>query len=75
MNKTASENAVSVMDSAQQLERALAKLMNESVISGITSDANSVTLKLDPTSWSVGKYISLCPIGTVLYGNNFICGE
>ena len=75
MNKTASENAVSVMDSAQQLERALAKLVNESVISGITSDANSVTLKLDPTSWSVGKYISLCPIGTVLYGNNFICGE
>ena len=75
MNRTASENAVSFMDSVQQLERAAAILVNESVTRGISVNARSVILKLDPDSWSVGEYISLCPIGTVLFENNFVCGE
>ena len=75
MNRTASENAISVMDSVQQLERAAAILVNESVTRGISLNARSVILKLDPASWSVGEYISLCPIGTVLFENNFVCGE
>ena len=75
MNRIASENAVDVMDSVQQLERAVNILVNESVESGISLNTRSVSLKLDPVSWSVGKYISLCPIGTTLFENNFVCGE
>lgn len=75
MNRTASENTVSVMDSVLQLERAVTTLVNESVVSGISLNTRSVSLKLDQTSWSVGKYISLCPIGTALFENNFVCGE
>ena len=75
MNRTASENAVGVMDSVQQLERAVTILVNESVVSGISLKTRSVSLKLDPASWSVGKYISLCPIGAALFENNFVCGE
>ena len=75
MNRTASENAVGVMDSVQQLERAVTILINESVVSGISLNTRSVNLKLDPASWNVGKYKSLCPIGTALFENNFVCGE
>ncbi|KAL9950574.1 hypothetical protein ACROYT_G043090 [Oculina patagonica] len=73
VNRTEEENAVSVMDSVKQLQSAAARLVNESNARGINLNVRGVGLKIDATSWNVGEYISLCPIGKVLYENNFVC--
>lgn len=74
-NRTEEENAVSVMDSAKQLQRAAALLVNESNARNISLNVRGVSLKIDPASWGVGEYISLCPTGQVLFHNNFVCGR
>lgn len=74
-NRTEEENAVSVMDSAKQLQRAAALLVNKSNVRNISLNVRGVSLNVDPASWSVGEYISLCPTGQVLFDNNFVCGR
>ena len=74
-NRTEEENALSVMDSAQQLQSAAALLVNESNARNISLNVRGVSLKVDTASWSVGEYISLCPTGQVLFDNNFVCGR
>ena len=74
-NRTEEENALSVMDSAKQLQRSAALLVNESNGRNISLSVRGVSLKVDPASWSVGEYISLCPTGQVLFDNNFVCGR
>ena len=73
-NRTEEENAVSVMDSAKKLQSAAALLLNESNARNISLKVRGVSLKVDPASWSVGEYMSLCSIGQVLFDNNFVCG-
>ena len=75
MNRTERENALSVMDSVKQLKRSVAVLVNESSTPGIIFKIKDTSLKVESSSWSAGGYRSLCPIGTVLYENNFVCGK
>ena len=74
-NRTEEENAVSVIDSVKQLESAATILVNESNARGIILNVRGVGLKVDAASWSFGEYISLCPIGKILYESNFVCGK
>lgn len=73
-NRTEEENAVSVMDSARKLQGAVAMLVNESNARNISLNVRGASLKVDPASWIVGEYMSLCSIGQVLFDNNFVCG-
>jgi len=74
-NRTEEKNALSVMDSAKHLQRAAALLVNETNGRNTSLNVRGVSLYVDPASWSVGEYISLCPTGQVLFDNNFVCGR
>ena len=75
MNRTEKENAVSVIESVRLLKQSAALLVNESTTRGISLKVKDVSLYIDPASWKAGEYKSICPIGTVLYVNNFVCGK
>lgn len=75
MNRTERENAISIMESVKRLKLSAAVLVNETATRGIRLNVKNASLEVDPASWSTGEYISLCPVGTVLYVNNFVCGK
>jgi len=73
MNRTERENAISVVESVKHLKQSVAVLVNVTSTRGIIINVKDVNLKVDPASWRAGEYRSLCPTGTVLYVNNFVC--
>lgn len=75
MDSSEEQNALSVMQSFNQLKRSIAVLVNESSTRDISFNVRNGSFRVDPSSWSVGEYRSLCPKGTTLFGNNFICGK
>ena len=75
MNRTERENAISIMESVKRLELSATFLVNETATKGIRLNVRNASLEVDPASWVAGEYISLCPVGTVLYVNNFVCGK
>ena len=75
MNRTERENAISIVESVKQLKQSVAVLVNVTSTRGISINVKDVNLIVDPASWRAGKYRSLCPTGTVLYVNNFVCGK
>lgn len=74
-NRTERENARSVMDSVNVMKQSVAVLVNESNTRGISLNVKDVGLYIDPSSWETGEYKSMCPTGTMLYVNNFLCGK
>ena len=75
MESSEEQNALSVMQSFNRLKRSIAVLVNESSTRGISFNVRNGSFKVNPLSWSVGEYRYLCPKGTTLFGNNFICGK
>ena len=75
MNRTERENAISVVESVRQLKQSVAVLVNVTSTRGISINVKDVNLKVDPASWRVGEYRSLCSTGTAMYVNNFVCGK
>ena len=74
-NRTERENARSVIESVNVMKQSVAVLVNESNTRGISLNIKDVILYIDPSSWKTGEYKSMCPTGTMLYVNNFLCGK
>lgn len=74
-NRTERENARSVVESVNVMKQSVAVLVNESNTGGISLNIKDVILYIDPSSWKTGEYKSMCPTGTMLYVNNFLCGK
>ena len=75
MNRPEYENALSVVQSFNKLKRSVAVLVNESFTKGIRFYVRNVSINVDNSSWNVGGYRSLCPTGTMLFRNNFLCSK